>query len=245
MSNKNPQGAPPAEHRAEHKKDLQPRQNDADPRKANGSRESSSSGGFSRRDFMRGTGIASVAMSATVLLGDEVAKAAGRAQAEGKWVGPGPVDITLRINGQARKLQVEPRVTLLDALRDHLDLTGAKKVCDRATCGACTVIIDGKAHYSCTTLAIDAQGHEIQTIEGLGTEDKLHPVSHAFVNNDAQQCGFCTPGFVMSCKAYLDHEKNPTYEGLQKSLGGNLCRCGTYMGIRHAVLEAAKNGGRA
>ncbi len=241
MSNKNPHGAPPAEH----KDDPHPRQNGDHPRKRNGSGESSSSAGVSRRDFIRGTGIAGVAMSATALLGDEVAKAAGRAQGEGKWMGPGPVDITLRINGQSHKLQLEPRVTLLDALRNNLDLTGAKKVCDRATCGACTVIIDGKPHYSCTTLALDAQGHEIETIEGLGTEDKLHPLSQAFVNQDAQQCGFCTPGFVMACKAYLDQEKNPTYEGLQKSLGGNLCRCGTYMGIRHAVLEAAKNGGRA
>ena len=201
--------------------------------------------GFSRRDFIKGTGLASVAVSATVLLGDEVAKAAGKAQGEGKWIGPGPVDITLRINGQARKLQVEPRVTLLDALRNRLDLTGAKKVCDRATCGACTVIIDGKAHYSCTTLAIDAQGHDILTIEGIASEDKLHPVSQAFVDNDAQQCGFCTPGFVMASKAYLDQEANPTYEGVQKALGGNLCRCGTYMGVRRAVLEAAKKGGRA
>ena len=206
---------------------------------------SDGSAGFSRRDFIKGTGLASVAVSATVLLGDEVAKAAGRAQGEGKWMGPGPVDITLRINGQPHKLQLEPRVTLLDALRNNLDLTGAKEVCNRATCGACTVIIDGKAVYCCTTLAVDAQGHDILTIEGLGTEDKLHPVSAAFVNNDAQQCGFCTPGFVMACKAYLDHEKNPTYEGLQNSLGGNLCRCGTYMGIRHAVLEAAQRGGRA
>jgi xanthine dehydrogenase YagT iron-sulfur-binding subunit len=223
MSNKNPQSPPRAE-----QKDEAPRP-----------------GGVSRRDFMRGTGIAGVAMSATMLLGDEVAKAAGRAPEPGKWMGPGPVDITLRINGQTHQLQLEPRVTLLDALRDHLDLTGAKKVCDRATCGACTVILDGRAHYSCTTLAIDAQGHEIETIEGLGTEDKLHPVSAAFVNQDAQQCGFCTPGFVMACKAYLDHEKNPTYEGVQKALGGNLCRCGTYMGIRQAVLEAAQKGGRA
>lgn len=232
MSNKNPQDTLPASATS-----------DA-PRKRTPAEESAA-GGFSRRDFIKGTGLAGVAVSATVLLGDEVAKAAGRAQGEGKWVGPGPVDITLRINGQARKLQLEPRVTLLDALRNNLDLTGAKEVCNRATCGACTVIIDGKAVYSCTTLAIDAQGRDILTIEGLAAEDKLHPVSAAFVNNDAQQCGFCTPGFVMSCKAYLDHEMNPTYEGLQKALGGNLCRCGTYMGIRQAVLEAAQRGGRA
>jgi xanthine dehydrogenase YagT iron-sulfur-binding subunit len=222
--------------------DARERQKDEERRMRSPSDEQA---GFSRRDFIRGTGLASVAVSATVLLGDGVAKASGRAQGGGKWMGPGPVDVTLRINGQERKLQIEPRVTLLDALRNRLDLTGAKKVCDRATCGACTVIIDGKAHYSCTTLAIDAQGHDILTIEGIAPEDKLHPVSQAFVDNDAQQCGFCTPGFVMASKAYLDHEPNPTYEGVQKALGGNLCRCGTYMGVRHAALEAAKKGGRA
>jgi xanthine dehydrogenase YagT iron-sulfur-binding subunit len=222
--------------------DGQERQKDVGPRKQAASDESA---GFSRRAFIKGTGLASVAMSATVLLGDEVAKAAGHAQGGGKWVGPGPVDVTLRINGQTRQLRLEPRVTLLDALRDRLDLTGAKKVCDRATCGACTVTIDGKPVYSCSTLAIDAQGRDILTIEGLAPEDKLHPVSQAFVDNDAQQCGFCTPGFVMSCKAYLDEEPHPTYEGVQKALGGNLCRCGTYMGIRRAVLEAAQKGGRA
>jgi aerobic-type carbon monoxide dehydrogenase small subunit (CoxS/CutS family) len=109
--------------------------------------------------------------------------------------------------------------------------------------------LDGRAVYSCTTLAIDAQGRDITTIEGLEPSEGLHPMSQAFWNNDAQQCGFCTPGFVMACAAYVDHEPHPTYEGLQKSLGGNLCRCGTYMGIREAVLEAAKTmktkGGRA
>ena len=223
--------------------DARERQNDDERRKRAVPDEPS---GVSRRAFIKGTGLASVAVSASVLLGDEVAKAAGKAQGGGgKWAGPGPVPVTLRINGKTHTLQLEPRVTLLDALRDHLDLTGAKKVCDRATCGACTVIIDGKAHYSCTTLAIDVQGRDIETIEGLAPGDKLHPVSQAFVDNDAQQCGFCTPGFVMASKAYLDHEPNPTYEGVQKALGGNLCRCGTYMGIRHAVLEAAKKGGRA
>lgn len=215
------------------------------PKKQTVSEDSSSKSGFSRRDFIRGTGLAGMAVSATVLLGDEVAKAAGRPQTGGKWIGPEAVDVTLRINGQPHSLQLEPRVTLLDALRDRLDLTGAKKVCDRGTCGACTVIIDGKAVYACTTLTIDAQGRDIQTIEGLAPEGELHPLSQAFVNNDAQQCGFCTPGFVMACKAYLDHEPNPTYEGVQQSLGGNLCRCGTYMGVRHAVLEAAKKGGQA
>jgi xanthine dehydrogenase YagT iron-sulfur-binding subunit len=152
--------------------------------------------------------------------------------------GPGAVPITLNINGKPMKLTVEPRVTLLDALRNHLDLTGAKRVCDRGTCGACTVILNGKTVYSCTVLAIDAQGKDIQTIEGLPANN---PVSAAFVNNDAQQCGYCTPGFVMATKGFLDEHPNPGPDDFKHGLGGNLCRCGTYMGIRKAALEAAKN----
>jgi aerobic-type carbon monoxide dehydrogenase small subunit (CoxS/CutS family) len=160
--------------------------------------------------------------------------------------------MTLRINGQARKLTVEPRVTLLDALRNHLDLTGAKKVCDRGTCGACTIIVNGKPTYSCSVLAIEVAdrdgkpGAEIRTIEGLAPEGKLHPVSGSFVENDAQQCGFCTPGFVMSCAAYLETHPSPTIEAVKQALGGNLCRCGTYVGVRDAVVEAAMSmkGGR-
>lgn len=198
---------------------------------------------FSRRRFIKGAGIASVAASAGALLTDRVVEALPHPQTGGMGgsgvAGPGEVPVTLKINGKTQTLNLEPRVTLLDALRNHLDLTGAKKVCDRATCGACTVHIDGRAHYSCTTLAIDAQGSDITTIEGLETAENLSPMSHAFWDNDAQQCGFCTPGFVMACTAYLNHEPHPTREGLEKSLGGNLCRCGTYMGIRDAVLEAA------
>jgi len=212
------------------------------PPKRPASKDSPGKTEFSRRQFIKGTGIASVAMSATVLLGDEVARAAGRVPADATWTGPGAVPISLKVNGQPFNLEVEPRLTLLDALRDRLDFTGAKKICDRGVCGSCTVLMDGKAVYACNVLAIEAQGHEILTIEGIADEGKLHAVSQAFVNNDAQQCGFCTPGFVMACKAYLDTEKNPTYEGVQKALGGNLCRCGTYMGIRHAVVEAAKGG---
>jgi len=203
-------------------------------------------GEVSRREFIKGTGIAGVAVSAGALLREDLLKASPDNTTGGKWVGPEAVPITLRINGQARQLSVEPRVTLLDALRDRLDLTGAKKVCDRGTCGACTVILDGNAVYSCSVLAIESQGHDIQTIEGLAPEGSLHPLSQAFVDNDAQQCGFCTPGFVMACKAYLDHHPNPTSEGVQKAFGGNLCRCGTYMGVRHAVLAAAQTkGGRS
>lgn len=193
-------------------------------------------GGVSRRDFLRGAG---VAVSGSLVAG-ETARAVPGADSPTPILGPGKVSMTLRINGKAQKLELEPRVTLLDALRNHLDLTGAKKVCDRATCGACTVILDGHPVYACAVLAIEAQGKDIRTIEGLSVSGKLHPVSAAFVEHDAQQCGFCTPGFVMAVKAFLDHHPNPTMESVEKGLGGNLCRCGTYMGIRKAALQAAK-----
>jgi xanthine dehydrogenase YagT iron-sulfur-binding subunit len=189
--------------------------------------------GFSRRDFLKG---ASVAMSTGLLASPEDASAAPESSAV---LGPGAVPITLEINGKMHRLQLEPRVTLLDALRNHLDLTGAKKVCDRGTCGACTVILDGRAVYACSVLAVEAEGHRIETIEGLGTEGNPHPVSVAFVDHDAQQCGFCTPGFVVACKVFLDQHPNPTREDVERGLGGNLCRCGTYAGIREAVLQAA------
>jgi xanthine dehydrogenase YagT iron-sulfur-binding subunit len=152
----------------------------------------------------------------------------------------------LTINGKAMQVTVEPRTTLLDALRDRLEMTGAKRVCDRGTCGACTVIVDNRAMYACTILAIDAQGRKIETIESLTAGAKPHPIIPAFVNNDAMQCGYCTPGFVVAAKAFLDRNPNPTYEQVKAGLGGNLCRCGTYVGIRKAVLEAAAElkGGR-
>jgi xanthine dehydrogenase YagT iron-sulfur-binding subunit len=158
----------------------------------------------------------------------------------GAPVGPGDVSINLRINGEDRALSVEPRTTLLDALRNRLDLTGAKKVCDRATCGACTVLKDGQPIYACTALAIDVVGNEITTIEGLGTPDHLSPVQAAFVHNDAQQCGFCTPGFVVACTAMLNSHAAPSPEQIRLGLGGNLCRCGTYAGIQEAIVEAGK-----
>jgi len=160
-------------------------------------------------------------------------------QPPARVAGPGAVPITLQINGKPYKLMLEPRVTLLDALRDHLDFTGAKRVCDRGNCGACTVIMAGKAVYACSVLAIEAQGKPIQTIEGLASGDALHPISAAFVRNDAQQCGYCTPGLVMATKSLLDRNPSPTLEQVHQELGGNLCRCGTYAGIRKAVLDAA------
>lgn len=200
--------------------------------------------GFSRRDFLtRGAGLA---LSTPIMTGVGVAEQAGPA-ADVKVFGPGKVPITLRINGAAHSLSVEPRITLLDALRNYLDFTGAKKVCDRATCGSCTVIMNGKMVYACSVFAIEAQGKQITTVEGLESGGKLHPVQAAFVEHDAQQCGFCTPGFVVACKAFLDKNPNPKLEDIETGLGGNLCRCGTYVGIRQAVLTAAQSmkGGRS
>jgi len=194
--------------------------------------------GFSRRDFLtKGAGLA---LTTPIIAVVGVAAPAGPA-ADVKILGPGTVPITLRINGTRQSLSVEPRITLLDALRNSLDYTGAKKVCDRATCGACTVILGGKTVYSCSVLAIEAQGKDITTVEGLSTDGRLAPIQAAFVENDAQQCGFCTPGFVVSCKAFLDKHPNPTMADVEKGLGGNLCRCGTYVGVRQAVLTAARN----
>jgi xanthine dehydrogenase YagT iron-sulfur-binding subunit len=194
--------------------------------------------GISRRDFFKSSGTGALT---TGLLGQGQMLGEGAATTE--ILGPGAVSIRLSVNGKVRSLSVEPRVTLLDALRNELDLTGAKKVCDRSTCGACTVLLDGQAVYACSLLAIEAQGKQIETIEGLGSRDDLHPVQRAFVANDAQQCGFCTPGFVLSCKTLLDKNPNPTDEEIDKGLGGNLCRCGTYVGVRNAVKHVAAKGG--
>lgn len=189
-----------------------------------------SKSGYSRRGFIRGVGIGGSALT-TGLLQTEAAAAPAAV------VGPGPVAITLNINNKPVNLTVEPRVTLLDALRNYLDMTGAKRVCDRGTCGACTVLINGKSVYSCTTLAVDAQGKKIETIEGLPVNN---PVSAAFVKNDAQQCGYCTPGFVMAAHGFLREHPSPTEADVEHGLCGNLCRCGTYMGVRQAVVEASR-----
>lgn len=196
-----------------------------------------------RRDFVKLVGSTTAAISAGVLGSSAILTEEAHAAAAEGVMGPGAIPMVLKINGGKKSLTLEPRVTLLDALRDRLELTGAKKVCDRGTCGACTVIVNNKAVYSCTILAIDVaegigSGADIRTIESLAPEGQLHPVSAAFVDNDAQQCGFCTPGFVMACKAYLDQHPHPTYEEVQHALGGNICRCGTYMGVRRAVVDA-------
>lgn len=189
--------------------------------------------GLSRRDFLKISGVTAAAplvahAGALAVTEEEVAV-----------MGPGKTSVRLNVNGQKLTANLEPRVTLLDALRDQFELTGAKRVCDRGTCGACTVLLDGKAVYSCSLLAIDVQGRQITTVEGLGEPGRLHPVQQAFVDNDAQQCGFCTPGFVVATKAFLDLHPNPTLEQIKHGLGGNFCRCGTYAGIRAAVMQAA------
>jgi len=189
--------------------------------------------GFSRRDFLK---VGGISLSVPLVMGPRTIRVAGQ---DVKIYGPGKVPISLNINAKNYSAEVEPRITLLDTLRNELDLTGAKRVCDRASCGACTVIIDGKAVYSCTVLAIEAQNKKITTVESLMNGDQLHPLQQAFVDNDGQQCGFCTPGFVMACKAFLDKNPHPKPDDLKTGLGGNICRCGTYVGVRAAVMQAA------
>jgi len=188
---------------------------------------------FSRRSLLQSAGVSGGVLTTGLLAEDAEAQGAVAVMS-------GEVEITLDINGKKRNVKVEPRVTLLDALRNRLDMTGAKRVCDRGTCGACTMIVSGKVVYGCSVLAVDAVGKPIQTIEGLAPEGQLHPISKAFVNHDAQQCGYCTPGFIMATKGFLDRNPAPTVEQIDKGLSGNLCRCGTYMGMKAAVLEAAK-----
>lgn len=154
--------------------------------------------------------------------------------------GPGKTPIQLIVNGEVHEVLVEPRRTLLDALRKDLGLTGAKKACDEGTCGACTVLLESKPIYACMALAIECDGKTIETIEGLAQNGKLHPVQQAFIEEDALQCGFCTPGQIMSVKALLDENPNPTLEDVKHVVSGNLCRCGAYPKIFKAALRAAQ-----
>lgn len=192
--------------------------------------------GHSRRDFLRGSGAA----AATAVLTGQAALAVEEAAAapDEPKVLSGTVEITLKVNGQDRPCSVEPRSTLLDTLRHRLDVTGPKRVCDRGSCGACTAIVDGEPVYSCTTLAVSCQGKTIETLESFDTGEQGVP--HAFHENDALMCGYCTPGFVTACKALLDKNPNPTLEEVKKGLEGNICRCGTYVGVMQAALAAAK-----
>lgn len=195
---------------------------------------------ISRRGFLKGVGAGAVA---TGLISSTTTRPKAKAQGTGDVQGPGEVPITLNINGSDEKLSVEPRVTLLDALRNRLDMTGTKKVCDRGTCGACSVLVDDKLMYACSMLAIEAQGHKITTVEGLGSPEQMSTVQELFVEHDALQCGFCTPGFVVATTAFVREHPNATLEQVREGLGGNLCRCGTYVGIMEVAAQAAKKGG--
>ncbi len=178
--------------------------------------------GFSRRSFLKGAGVA--ATGTTVLSSGLLGYAA---EPPSRVIGPGVTDATLTVNGAAKHLSIEPRTTLAEALRDELHMTGTKIVCDRGSCSACTVLLDGMPVNSCMTFALDAVGRKITTIEGLGDPAHLHPVQAAFVEHDGMQCGYCTPGMVMSCAALLDRNPNPTAADVQQAISGNICRCGT------------------
>jgi xanthine dehydrogenase YagT iron-sulfur-binding subunit len=154
--------------------------------------------------------------------------------------GPDIAVLNLRVNGRNVSVYVDPGTTLVQVLRDHLNLTGTKIGCDRGACSACTVWLDGKVASSCMTLALDARGREITTIEGLAHGESLHPVQQAFIEHDAMQCGFCTPGMVMSCAALVDHNPQCTLDDVKAAVAGHLCRCGTYPNVFEATLAAAE-----
>jgi aerobic-type carbon monoxide dehydrogenase small subunit (CoxS/CutS family) len=198
----------------------------------------------SRRKFLKGVGVAGAgAALADHLLAPDAGGITPKLDVPGEPVS-GSVNIALEVNGQRRSVVVEPRTTLLSAMRDRLDpaVTGPKLVCDMGTCGACTVITDGKPVYSCLVLAIDAVGRKITTVEGLGSPENMNEVQKAFVEHDALMCGFCTPGFVTTISAYLKTNANPTLDEVREACKGNFCRCGTYPRVFAAALAAAKAG---
>jgi aerobic-type carbon monoxide dehydrogenase small subunit (CoxS/CutS family) len=192
-------------------------------------------GGVSRRDFIKGLGTGALGTAVLPpLLGQTIATKKGRVPVYDRKT------IALTVNGKKVSLTVEANETLLDVLRDKLDLTGAKKVCDRGECGACTVLLDGTPVYSCLVLAIRADGKAVKTVEGLAEGNKLHPVQEAFIEKDGYQCGFCTPGFLMTTSAFLEKNPAPSLDEIKQALSGNLCRCGNYAKIYGAVDAAAK-----
>jgi len=197
--------------------------------------------GITRRGFLKGAGLTA---AGTALL-EGVQGFAAEARAEETpgvtEMGPGPTPVRLYVNGSERTVDVEPRTTLAEALRIHLGMTGTKIVCDRGVCSGCTVWLDKMPVNSCMTLAIDAIGHHITTIEGIAPEGELHPLQAAFVKHDAMQCGFCTPGMVMSCAALLERNPQPSEDEVRHAVSGNLCRCGTYPKVFAATLDAAAN----
>ena len=191
--------------------------------------------GISRRSFLKGAGVAA---AGTAVLDSGLLS---YAQAPPRVLGPDATTITLNVNGKARQVSVEPRTTLSDVLRDDLKLTGTKLVCDRGACSACTVMLDGMPVNSCMAFALDMGERKVTTIEGLGTPEHLHPVQAAFVEHDGMQCGYCTPGMVMSCAALLQRNPDPREEDVQQAISGNICRCATYPKVVEATLAAARS----
>jgi len=191
----------------------------------------------SRRDFLKGMGTSAVAatLTATSLPMPPEAEAALPA-------GVKEAVVQLTVNGQVHRLRVKSHWTLLEVLRNELGLTGAKRFCDRGSCGACTVIMGDKAVYACSRLAIEADGKSITTIEGLADGEKLHPIQEAFVQHDGMQCGFCTSGMIMSTKALLDKHPRPTSSEMKEALAGNICRCSAYPKILESAMAASQKG---
>jgi aerobic-type carbon monoxide dehydrogenase small subunit (CoxS/CutS family) len=193
---------------------------------------------YSRRAFIKGMGGGAIgATVATGLLGQN-ALASGQDAAEAAVFETKL--ITLDVNGKTVRLEVEPRETLLHVLRERLRLTGTKRTCDRGECGGCTVLLDGKPVYSCMVLAARADGRKVRTIEGLAANGKLHPVQQAFIDKDAYQCGFCSPGFIMAGVGLLEAKPSPSSEEIKAALSGNICRCGNYQKIHEAMAVAAE-----
>lgn len=202
------------------------------------------SDGLSRRRFLQGAGgvAAGGALVGVPLTADARQDAPAPVRAGlTRYLAAGQT-IRLKVNGQERSIAVTPGTTLLEALREKLDLTGSKEVCDRGACGACTVLVDGKSVNSCLMLAVDAVGKPIVTIEGLANDTQLDPVQKAFIENDACQCGYCIPGFVVRSRALLNETPDPSRDQIKDGLCGNICRCAAYVRIFDAVAAAAKEG---
>ena len=197
------------------------------------------SNGMSRRGFLKGAGITAAGTALLDGVQGFQREAAAATPDHVKEYGAEPFPITLQINGKEHTLHIEPRTTLADALRIQLNMTGTKIGCDRGVCSSCTVLLDKMPVNSCMTLAIDAAGHRITTIEGISDNEQMHPLQAAFVRHDAMQCGFCTPGMVMSCAALLEKNPHPTEADVRYAVSGNLCRCGTYPKVFAATLDAA------
>ncbi|MER3413647.1 MAG: (2Fe-2S)-binding protein [Armatimonadota bacterium] len=208
--------------------------------------DKSEKGKLTRRQFIVGAGVTVAAVGAgAVILGNGGSKEKNEQPEHAAHALEGAVPITLKVNGKTRDLKLQPRVTLLDALRERLQLTGPKRVCDRGTCGCCTVLLDGEPAYACMMLAIDAQRYEITTVEGLGTPEQMTAVQRKFVEKDGLMCGFCTPGFVTAVHAVLARNPKATLEEIRKGLRGNICRCGTFNRVFQAAVEAAREMRRA